>query len=157
MPKKNRQMVVLIDYENISRQAIMEGKILDFKKFRDELLEIGNIDFAFVFIYPDMFYGLPEITDLGFEIIACPKRTVETYKIEDTVDIHIIRIGLKLLRYKEITDIVIVSNDRHMAEIIKEAKNHGKTVHLFGTKSVSSSLKKILESSDLKEIPLKEN
>ena len=156
--EKKRKIVAFVDYENIASAAIEEGKILDFKKLRSELLKIGKIEFAFICIPADRIYGLPigngGVIDLGFHILLCPKRRIESDKLEDSVDIHIIQAGLKFLGYNEITDVVIVSNDRHMIELAKEVQNSRREVIIFSTDKISSALKRVVGQANIRPAPL---
>lgn len=147
--KKQKRVIVLYDYENIDLQP--NFKVVDFKKLREKILEIGQIDFAFVFIPQHCIYDVmrKKINDEGFEIIVCQKKSKqETGKLEDTVDIDLIRIGMRFLEYNEITDMVIVSGDEHMIELVKEAHKRNKKVHIYGTEQISSALKDLIEHVD---------
>lgn len=138
---EKKRLVVLFDYENIILQPNFET--VDFKQLQKRLLEISEISFAFIFVPFHCVYNLlrDRVNDFGFEIIVCQKRNkFETGVLEDTVDIDIIRMGIKFLNYVEITDIVIVSGDAHMIELVKEVKNKGKRIHIFGTNEIASCL-----------------
>lgn len=156
--EKKRKIVAFVDYDNIASAAIEEGKILDFKKLRNEFLKIGKIEFAFICIPADRMYNLPigngGVIDLGFNILLCPKRKIESDKLEDSVDIHIIQAGLKFINYDEITDVVIISNDGHMIELVKQVKNYGKSVIVFGTAKISAALKRVVGPANVKPAPL---
>ncbi len=152
-----RRVVALIDYENIALadDAIGKGKILDFQILKEELLKIGNLDFALVFIPYDMVWGMKDLSELGYDIISCPKRR-NSDKLEDKVDISIIRTVWKFSRYSEITDIAIISNDRHMLEAVNEAKNNNKKIHLFGIlPKMAVVLKDYVGAENIKPVPLK--
>lgn len=154
--KIGRRIIVLMDYENIAINAIKSGLVVDFKKLRDEIKQIGRIDFAFVVVPDQNFYALPmaDMHNLGFDIIVCPKRKLDSQKLEDAVDMSIIRIGWTFLRYEEITDVVVISNDFHMIELVREAEKQGKEVHLFGLDQISSALKSILDPVKIHKVPL---
>lgn len=153
--KSNRRLVVFVDYENIALND--DFKRIDWDKLLDLILGIGEIDFAFVFAPPYCLNTLSEeVNDWGFEAIdktICQKRKKNSDKLEDTVDIHIIRFGLKFIQYKGITDIVIIGNDTHMAELKKEAKLKKVKVHIWGLNEISSALIRIVP--DAKKVPLK--
>lgn len=156
--EKPRKIVAFVDYDNIASAAIEEGKIIDFKKLRNELLKIGKIDFAFICIPADRIYSLSigngGVIDLGFNILLCPKKRVESDKLEDSVDIHIIQAGLKFIDYEEITDVVIVSNDGHMIELVKQCQNYRKSVIVFGTAKISAALKRVVGPANIRPAPL---
>lgn len=157
--EKKKKIVAFIDYDNISSAAIEEGKIIDFKKIKNEFLKIGLIEFAFICAPADRIHTLPAsnggVIDLGFNILLCPRRRWDSDKIEDSVDIHIIQAGLKFIDYDEITDVVIVSNDGHMIELVKEAQKQGKAVSVFSTAKISAALKRVVGSANVRPAPLK--
>lgn len=151
---KDKRVLVLGDYENLALNQ--DFNKIDWKKLISLILEIGKIDFAFMFAPPYCLNTLPEeINDWGFEAIMCQKRHKDknSEKLEDTVDIHIIRFGMKFLHHKEITDIVILGNDVHMVELIKEARLKKVDVHVWGLNEISSALIRIVP--DAKKVPLK--
>lgn len=155
--KKQRRLVALYDYENIDLAPNFQA--VDFAKLRNQLLEIGEIIFSIVFLPPYCVNSAikKRINNEGFKTVVCDKVSKrESDKIEDTVDIEIIEWGLKFIEECErITDIVVISNDAHMIELIKEAKNRGKTVHLFGTDEISACLRDLVEH--VEEVPVNWN
>jgi uncharacterized LabA/DUF88 family protein len=155
--EKKERVVVLIDYENISLSAADKGKIVDFEKLHNFLLEFGEIISAFVFVPDHCVYSLPDnLNELGFEIILCQKRKIGSEKLEDRVDISLIKMGMKFCYFKEITHVVVVTNDGHMSEPISFAKNMKKKVSLFGTSKIAYILTKIVTLENIHEIPLKD-
>ncbi|MBI4692352.1 MAG: NYN domain-containing protein [Candidatus Terrybacteria bacterium] len=153
--KKRKKIIALIDFENISRHAVDQGKIIDFKKLHQLLSEFGEIVFAFVFIPDHYVYSLPDdLNNLGFEIILCQKMKDDSDKLEDTVDINIIQTGMKFCLFDEITDIVMVGHDRHMTYLIKEAKNRKKVASVIGTEKISSILKQVVDIKNIYDLPL---
>lgn len=154
--QQKERVVVLIDYENIFLSAAEKGKIVDFEKLHNFLLEFGEIISAFVFVPDHCIYSLPDnLNELGFEIILCQKRKIDSEKLEDRVDISLIKMGMKFCYFKEITQVVVVTNDGHMSELISIAKNMKKTVSLFGTNKISYVLTKIVALENIHEVPLK--
>lgn len=151
------KLVALIDFENISRHAVDEGKIIDFIKLHEFLSGIGEIIFAFIFVPDHYVYSLPNnLNDLGFGIILCQKLVEGSEKLEDTVDIHIIQTGMKFINFPEITDIVIISHDKHMVHLLKEAKNFRKTISIISTEKISQILKKVVDLKNIYKLPLKD-
>jgi len=148
---KEKRLMILVDYKNISdaRGVADEGLMLDFQRLRDQCLEIGVIDEAFVFVPNHWASDLPsEINNLGFEIVACQGVKTESKKIEDTVDIHIIRRAWKALNNNPyLTDVVLVGHDGHMNEWVKEAKMRRKKIHIFATEKMSYLLKQSYDFS----------
>lgn len=155
--KKRKKIVALIDFENISRHAVDKGKIVDFKKLHELLLDFGEIIFAFVFIPDHYLYSLPDnLNNLGFDIIICQTLKEESEKVEDSVDINIIQIGMKFTDLEEITDIVIVSHDKHMVHLVREAKNRNKEVSVVGTEKISYILRQVVDIKNIYSLPLKD-
>jgi len=116
-------------------------------------LKLGSIEDAFVFI-PDGWYNAPQVNKLGFEIITC-QGVKESEKIEDRVDIHIIRRAWKLAQDSRITDFVLVGHDHHMLEWIKDVKFSNKKIHIFAGEKISYILKEV-PGVDLHSLPLKD-
>lgn len=142
---KKCRIIVIVDYENIVLGP--DFKKINFQKLREKILEIGSIDFAFVFIPPHCSDSLlrEKINNEGFDIIICSKQSKEVVDIiEDTVDIEMIRFSFKFSQYDEITDIIIISDDKHMREAEREIKNKGKKVHRWGKKDIFSCLEDII-------------
>ncbi len=153
--KKNR-LAILIDYENISREASLQGKVLDLDKVLEECLEIGIIDFCFVFVPAHLVsYRLPEyIYNKGAYIVSCPSAyNMNTQlKEKDRVDTIMSEIGLKLTERSDLTHIVIVSHDGDFLRLANNAKHHGKKVIVIAGENISFALKKVVEVHPL---PLK--
>lgn len=151
--RDERRVVVLGDYENFALGPNFYR--IDWEKLRDIILEeIGEIDFAFIFAPSHCLNTLPEeINDWGFEAVVCQKRRGDSQKLEDTADIHIIRAGMKFLHYKEITDIVILGSDLHMAELIREAKLKKVKVHMWSNNDFHPALVRIMP--EINKFPLK--
>lgn len=153
--KRTRKIVALIDYENVSRRAVELGKVVDFAKLHKELTEIGEIIFAIVYVPINYAYSLPaDLNHLGFEIILCQK-FFKSDKLEDSVDINIIMDGMKFCQFDEITDVVIVSQDRHMMHLASEAKNRKKNLAIFGNNQISKVLVNVVGIENIKPLPLK--
>lgn len=151
---EKKKLAILVDYANIAKQFAPEKKILDFEKLLEECLKLGSIEDAFVFI-PDGWYDIPQINKLGFEIITCQGVKEDSEKIEDRVDIHIIRRAWKMLLSQTITDFVLIGHDRHMLEWVKDVKFSNKKIHIFAGEKLSRILKEV-RGVDLHPLPLKE-
>ena len=149
-----RKVAILVDYANIAIQASAEKKILDFEKLLEECLQLGTVEDAFVFI-PDDWYEIPQINKLGFEIITCQGVKLDSEKLEDRVDIHIIRRAWKLLSNSNITDYVLIGHDKHMLEWVKDVKFKNRKIHIFAGEKLSRMLKEV-PGVDLHPLPLKE-
>jgi len=145
--KKNR-LAILIDYENVSREAALDGKVLDFDKLLEECLEVGSIDFAFVFVPAHLVsYRLPEyIYNKGFYIVSCPSAyNGKGLKEKDKVDTIMTEIGRKLIERSDLTHIVIVSHDGDFVRLANDAKLHRKRVVAIAGESISFLLKKVVD------------
>lgn len=156
--KKKRCAVVLVDFENIKYNAAIKGGLVDFKKLHEMIKEIGEILFAYVFIPDHKGVDLPsDINDRGFEIVLCQRTKDDTGNLEDSVDIHMIKKGIKYCNFQEVSDIVIVGNDGHMIHLVSEVENRGKKVTLIGIKELMSKvLIKVVDSKkDVYDLPVK--
>lgn len=156
--RHRKKVIAFVDLENITQTVVEKGKIIDFEKLGEFIRTFGEIVFAdiylpenyFDFIRSD-FYNL---NLLGFRIICCKKMADGSDKIEDTVDINMIKDGMKYLEIApDITHLVIVGHDKHMAHLINEAKNRNKEVIIIGTDEISSVLKKVVSIDKIKLLP----
>jgi uncharacterized LabA/DUF88 family protein len=146
--KKENRLAIFIDYENIAREAALSGKILDFDKLLEECLEVGSIDFAFVFVPAHLVsYRLPEyIYNKGFYIVSCPSAyNGKGLKEKDRVDTIMTEIGRKLIERSDLTHIVIVSHDGDFVRLANDAKLHRKRVVAIAGESISFLLKKVVD------------
>ncbi len=156
-PEKKSRLAILVDYENISREAALTGKILDFEKLLQECLEFGMIDFAFLFVPAHLVsYRMPVniIYDKGFNIVACPSAYINGIKEKDRVDTIMTKIGSKFVERTDLTHIVIVSHDGDFVPLANEAKFHGKKVIAIAGEHISFLLKQVVDI--LYPLPLKE-
>jgi len=155
-PKKHR-LAILVDYENVSREAALEGKVLDFDKLLSECLQAGIVDFAFVFVPSHLVtYRLPSyIYSKGFYIVSCPSAYGNTgLKEKDRVDTIMSEMGLKLIERAELTHLVIVSHDGDFIRLANYAKQHGKKVIAVAGEHISFLLKQVVDV--IYPLPLKE-
>lgn len=145
---------VFLDYENISKEAALENKSIDFEALRKELLKIGHIAFAFIFIPEHLVtYSLPRyVYDKGFYVVACPGSG--NGKEKDRVDTNMTEMGIRLIEHSDITDLVIVSRDSDFVRLANYARFHGKKVIVFAGKKVSFILKEVAD--EIFPIPVKE-
>lgn len=148
-PEKKNRLAILVDYENISREAALEGKVLDFDKLLRECLQAGIIDFAFVFVPSHLVtYRLPDyIYSKGFYIVSCPSayNTGSGLKEKDRVDTIMTELGLKLVERADLTHIVIVSHDGDFLRLANQARFHGKRVVAIAGESISFLLKQVVD------------
>jgi len=155
--KKNR-LAVLVDYENVSREAALEGKVLDFDKLLNECLQVGFIDFAFVFVPSHLVsYRLPEyIYNKGAYIVSCPSAYKENTELKekDRVDTIMMEVGSKLIERSDLTHVVIVSHDGDFVRLANRAKFHGKKIIAVAGEHISFLLKQVVDI--VYSLPLKE-
>lgn len=157
--KGRKKLAILVDYMNIDLMdgVANVGRALDFKKLREKCLEIGAVEEAIVFVPGHWADGLPEIGHLGFEIVVCQGVKNGSNKIEDRVDIHIIRKGWRLLKNSPSIDgFVLVGHDGHMLEWIKDAQLQGKDVYIFSGEKLNFFLKEVIPRERLYPVPLKQ-
>ncbi len=167
-PKKlweeEKHLAILIDYENVSLEAAIKGKILDFERIRDICLEIGIIDFAYIFAPTHMIsYRLPEyIHNKGFDVIACPfspnngERSGEKLKDKDRVDMRMIETGWRLINRARITHLVIVTHDGDFVTLVNHATSQRKKVFIIAGENISCVLKEAVGASNVFPLPLKD-
>ncbi len=157
-PEKKNRLAILVDYENISREAALEGKILDFDKLLNECLQAGLIDFAFIFVPSHLVtFRLPEyIYGKGFYIISCPSAygANTQLKEKDRVDTIMTEVGLKLVERTDLTHVVIVSHDGDFVRLANQAKFHGKKIIAVAGEHISYLLKQVVDV--VYPLPLKE-
>lgn len=156
--RHRKKVIAFVDLENITQTVVEKGKIIDFEKLSEFIRTFGEVVFADIYI-PENYFdfirsNFYNLNLLGFRIICCKKMADGSDKIEDTVDINMIKDGMKYLEIApDITHIVIVGNDKHMAHLINEAKNRKKEVILIGTDEISSVLKKVVSMDKIKLLP----
>jgi len=148
-PGKKDRLAILVDYENVSREAALGGQVLDFDKLVNECLQVGFIDFSFVFVpshlvtfrLPDYIYGK------GFNIISCPSayNSGNQLKEKDQVDTIMSEMGLKLVERTDITHLVIVSHDGDFVRLANQAKFHGKKIIAVAGERISFLLKQVVD------------
>ncbi len=155
-----RKFLVLIDYDNIDSQLRDKEMAFDFAGLMLELIKLGKVKHAFLFIPFESYYGLENINNLGYEIIICQKtdRLSDSDKREDKVDSRIQLITASFLEYDEITDIVILTHDKHSIETASEAIKAGKKITYFAMKDkMAKQLLDFLKKykMEVKELPTK--
>lgn len=154
--KKKRRLIVLIDYDNVDGCLRRFSGSLDFAELMKSLTEIGEVDFALIFMPFTAYHSLPKINNLGFEIVVCQKMDGQTSeKREDKVDSRIALTGMNFLKYKEITDFVILTHDKHSIELASEILKKGKILTFFAcVECMGRELKEFIENCQIKIIPL---
>ncbi len=157
--KRRRRLVAFIDYDNIDSNLRKYEQRLDFVELMKQFLEIGEVDFAAVFIPFGSYHSLPKINNLGYEIIVCQKMDdfilEPREKKEDKVDSRMAIMGMNFLRHKEITDFVILTHDRHSVEIASEAIKSKKKLTFFAYhEDMGRELKEFVENYKVAVWPL---
>lgn len=156
MSRKRRRLIVLIDWDNIDSQMRKRSERLDFAELMKQFLEFGEVDFAIVFIPFGSYHSLSRINNLGFEIIICQKMDGQTSeKREDKVDSRIALAGMNFLKYKEVTDFVILTHDKHIIEIASEIIKKRKILTFFAyPEDMGRELKEFIENYEVVVRPL---
>jgi hypothetical protein len=148
-PEKKNHLLLLVDWENVARAAAIEGKILDIEKLCEECLEVGFLEFKFIFA-PDhlVSYRMPtrSIYNRGFYIITCPSKYGENeLKEKDRVDTIMSEIGKKFIERSDITHIVIVTHDGDFTRLSNIAKDHRKKIIAIAGENISFLLKQVVD------------
>jgi len=160
--KERKRVVAFIDFENINKTATEQGKVIDYEKLIEMIRGYGEVIFADIYI-PENYFSFIERTQvnlnlLGFRIICCKKMTEGSNKTEDTVDINLIKDGMKILElFQNLTHFVIIGHDKHMIHLATEAQNRGKELVIIGTEKISHLLKRVVERSKIQRLPVKNN
>lgn len=154
-PKK-RRIIALIDYDNISSALANHQLKLNFADFMLQMTNIGKIDFAFVIIPYSTYHYLPKINNLGYELVVCQKMDPlgEAEKREDKVDSRTALIGKSFLEYKEITDVILATHDKHSIELASEVIKSGKGLIYFALENeMGEELLDFIKSYDITIYP----
>lgn len=149
------RIVAFIDYDNMdSVMRDYDKTKLDFTALMEEFLKIGRIDFAFLFIPYATYHSLPQVNNLGFEIIVCQKIMAgdQPDKREDKVDSRMAMVGKSFLGYEEISDVVILTHDKHSVEFASEVIKAGKRLTYFAIKDKMG--KELQDFTDAYNIPV---
>ncbi len=155
---KRNGLLVFIDYDNIDSHLMNHGKKIDFSELMMDLLKIGKVRHIFLFIPFGSYHGLPpNINNLGYEIIVCQKmdRIDDPEKREDKVDSRMALMSKNFLSYEDITDVVIITHDKHSIEMASEAVKGGKNVIYFAIKDeMARELQEFTEDYDINVLPV---
>lgn len=154
-PKK-RRIVALIDYDNIS-SALAKYKLkLNFADLMLQMTNLGKVDFALVFIPYSSYHYLTKINNLGYELVVCQKMDPlqEAEKREDKVDSRMAMVGKSFLEYKEITDVILITHDKHSIELASEVIKAGKGLIYFSLEDdMGEELLDFIKSYDITVYP----
>ncbi len=154
--KKKGNIIVLIDYDNIS-SALSERQLkLDFADLMIQSSNLGKVDFALIFTPLGSYHTLPKVNNLGYEIIICQKiNSNHSEKREDKVDSRMAMIGKSFLAYKEITHVVLMTHDKHSIELASEVIKSGKQLVYFALKeNMGQELKEFIDAYNISVYPL---
>jgi len=148
--ERKKRVAVFVDYENIAHAIVEQGKILDLDALLTQCLELGNIEFSFLFVPTHMvsYYLPPRLNEKGFYVLACPGRKNGhngSNKEKDRVDTIMTEIGYKLVEHSDIDIVVIVSHDGDFVRLANFARMHGKKVIAIAGPKISYLLKQVVE------------
>jgi len=143
--KPPERILVLVDYENVAREASVEGKIVDFEKLATLCRNLGVVVASYIFI-PHHFYDswVEAAYNQGFHALTLPSRSdYKTVKQMYSADTAMISVGAS---YSDAIDqIVIVTNDGDLSTLANQARNKKKRVVLISGEKVSPILLKVVD------------
>jgi len=121
-----------------------------------QMTNLGKVDFALVFIPYSSYHYLTKINNLGYELVVCQKMDPlqDAEKREDKVDSRMAMVGKSFLEYKEITDIILATHDKHSLEFASEAIKAGKGLIYFALENdMGEELKDFIKAYDVAVYP----
>jgi uncharacterized LabA/DUF88 family protein len=152
--ERGEKVIVLIDYEGISKGVALKGKILDCKGLNTILREcakFGEVLHRFCFL-PDHYIRRNEDGKILREIMAAGFRpmvgfsTNEAVKEKDRIDSLMTNVGKELIENTEIGKIVIVALDSDFVELATSAISKGVEPVRPPLEQVSFFLKEIIHT-----------
>ncbi len=152
--KKEKKIIIIVDYMNVNMKAAELGKIVDLKKLKEECLEIGIVKDSFIGI-PSQYVTEENITrfyNAGFKPLVAPKYTIDM-KDKDRVDSILTDFAERNFdENSDITDIVVVTHDGDFIPLANFMKDRKKNVILYGIQDISNALIQVVD--ELKLLPL---
>ena len=134
MPRKKQKLVVvLVDYENVVLRAKKEGFSVSFSRLRELVRSFGQVCEAVVFIPPHVATDAETVTilcDAGFEVVACPLEK----KDKDAVDAYLKAHARRKALWSQATTFIIVSEDADLSrdpDLTSIVQDVGKTVEFL--------------------------
>jgi hypothetical protein len=137
-----KNIVVLVDYENVAREAAMEGMVVDFEKLAELCRSYGRIIISVLFV-PKHQLNNPWFDDAwlqGFYITPVPTQIPDREKQYRTADTMMIDFGTRMLALTDVDYIVIVSNDADFITLANQTRDAGKQIVLVAGDNVSRAL-----------------
>jgi hypothetical protein len=144
--KPQERILVLVDYENVAREASVEGKIVDFKELAGLCRSLGSVIASFIFMPDGLIHEswTRAAYDHGFFVVSSPSRyKSDGMKMKDTADTNMIALGRRF--FESIDQLVIVSNDSDFLTLVNEARDRKKKVVLISGEKVSPILRKVVD------------
>ncbi len=145
--EEKRNILVLVDYENIALEAADEGMVVDFEGLAELCRSYGNIIVSMVFVpkhqLDDPWFDASWLQ--GFYAVAAPSQLPNRIKQYRTADAMMIDYGTRLCVLPGIDDIVIVSHDADFIPLANRARDAGKQVILVAGEKVSQALTKAVD------------
>ena len=154
-PKK-RRIIAFIDYDNVNSVLANYQLKLNFADLMLQMTNLGKVDFALVFIPYSSYHYLTKINNLGYELVVCQKMDPmqDAEKREDKVDSRMAMVGKSFLEYKEITDVILATHDKHSIELASEVIKAGKGLIYFALENdIGEELKDFIKSYDINIYP----
>jgi uncharacterized LabA/DUF88 family protein len=146
-PPQQPRVIVLVDYENVAREAALQGEVVDFEKLASLCRSFGKVIASFLFVPGHMTQSqwLLDACNHGFfVVVSSPSRNGATpAKQKDTADTSMISLGRRLSA--SVDTAVIVSNDSDFLTLANDLKDMDKQVVLVHGAGVSSALKEVVK------------
>ena len=149
-----KKWVLLVD-AGLTKHAAMMGKVVDWQALKRLLAGRGPIVLPILFAPAGLTHIFTAARRQGFFIVAAPEARYDADKLEDSVDIDLIRLGeaLGLISDPDI-GFMVVSNDRHMTNLVASLQFLGKEVMIVGTEDIAGAMKEVAGVDSVLALPL---
>jgi uncharacterized LabA/DUF88 family protein len=142
-----KNVIVLIDYENIALEAVSLGMVVDFEKLAQLRRSFGNVIISVLFV-PKRYLDDPWFDDAwkqGFHVEPVPMQPFDHEKQYRTADAMMNDYGVRMCGVAGIDAIVIVSHDGDFIPLANLARDLGKQVILVAGEHASRALVKAVD------------
>ncbi|MDE2018726.1 MAG: NYN domain-containing protein [Patescibacteria group bacterium] len=142
------KVVAQIDYENIVRDALVQGCLVDFEKLAQLCREFGDLLTAYLYVPKHNSYDswLDNAHQQGFITVAVPlPANPARPKQHENADSIMISHGRNLVE-QGLDVLVIVTHDADFLDLANFARNHGKQVVLVAGDKVSRVLVRAVDT-----------
>lgn len=131
-PRARPRVVALIDYENIVKEALVSGQLVDFEKLAELCRSFGEVVASFLFVPRHLSYEswLNGAHEQGFFVVAVPpSASPERLKQHENADTIMIDLGSRMVMLN-IDVFVIVTHDADFLTLTNRARDAGRQVVL---------------------------